>query len=180
MATFGLRVKLPPVYHTREGFTLFLFVTERQSRKLLMPMLIDFGSNRPARPQRGGGKRGRRPHPKKNFALLNLPARPPQKKKNCPFPCGNFFFFEIAENLKLSRPIWRDDLFFVLVFGDQHQLAQFCGPSCKKICPSPPRTMLQLRHCRPGIEAEFTNVATITIAELCFLALISQNFLSFI
>ena len=70
------------------------------------------------------------------------------------------FFFEISRELevKQTRPIWRDNLFFwkstenlklcrawsfifVLAIEDQHQLARFCGPICKKICP-PLRTTL--------------------------------------
>ena len=44
------------------------------------------------------------------------------------FGAMTFVWGRSAENLKLSRPIWRDDIFFfVSVFEDQHQLAQFRG-----------------------------------------------------
>ena len=111
-------------------------------------------------PQLRGCKRGRRPSKEKFRSPKPASTLPP----NCPFPCRSFntvafvflgptensqnsrsiwrddlfFFLRSAEYLKLSKPIWHDDLFlFVLVFGDQHQLAQFCGPICKTICPHP-------------------------------------------
>ena len=44
---FGLRVKLPPVYYTRQRLHTVPFNAERQAGKLCIPIFIVFGLTRP-------------------------------------------------------------------------------------------------------------------------------------
>ena len=44
---FGLRVKLPPVYHTRRRLHTVPLIVERQEGKLCIPIFIVFGLTRP-------------------------------------------------------------------------------------------------------------------------------------
>ena len=79
-------------------------------------------------------------------------------QKSRPIWRVELFFFEISRELEVKQttPIWRDNLsfsfflrstenlelvrawsfIFGIVSGDQHQFAQFCGSTCKNICPS--------------------------------------------
>ena len=44
---FGLRVKLPPVYHSRRRLHTLPLIAERQAGKLRIPIFIVFGLTRP-------------------------------------------------------------------------------------------------------------------------------------